>query len=525
MRVQVPLVANFECDLDGTGQSARQRSYIRNGYVVTLPDGSKMVKKRPGFTTVTLANAINGLCQVPGDFEPDLIMAGGTFGSQKAYYLKPGLAVNQTLVGNVASLASGFNPIISGFDFEETSVGGFPAVLVVGANNGYLVKYGGLSVPTSTSAALTLGPGHEFRATGAVIMDGVGYVPVLGNQILNSSAGDLTTWSSLNVISMPYGSTLAAIAKHHNHVVAWSDESMEFFFNAGNPTGSILQRRIDFSQSIGMTPNFNNNSASMLANFVCRDADTLFFMGSASGTGNTNKYGTMSSPTAETSVPPAFGGLQVYMLDNFRATVISTPFIEAVLSGASFSLTAGIGRVGVNGIIQLDGKRFLVVTYDYTNGAAFVYDIKEGLWYIWDIKVIGNISGNYFISTANTTSLNYFTNYSSTGTDNGATYAFTVVTPKIDAIEAQNTSMGLIKVAERLRLMANRPARSAPMQVSFSDDDYQTFKSLPDLDIASYDNSLTGLGSFKERAFKFSYTGTQILQLNYAALDVIVGTD
>lgn len=518
MRVEVPLAANFECDLDGSGQSARQRSYIRNGYVITLPDGSKMVKKRAGFITETLTNTVTSLYQSPGNNQADLISIGGGASAWKAYYTKPGLAINQTLIGNVAALSNNNDIPTLGFDFCDGPNGASatnPIILILGISNAYYVLYNA-GDPASTSAALAVTSSN--RSFGAVCLDNIGYLPSTLGRITNSAAGDLTSWPALNTIKMQRESEIRGIAKHHGHIVAWSDLSMEVYYNAGNPTGSILSRRSDLTQSIGATRLGSQSAAGRTVNYVCDYMDSLFFLG---GPSNSSGVLSFANGGTQTSVPPAYAAFGVWTVENFRARKISTPYIDTLLSGANIS---GMPTMGINGILLMDNKPFLVVTYDFTNSKCAVYDLEEKLWYLWDLKISGAIAGNYFLSSIETTSLNHFNNFSSNGRDNGTDFSFSVTTVKIDQIEQSGDSMGRLKTADTFRIMANRPAQSTPLKVSYSDDDYQTFSTAKEIDLGSYERVLPDQGAFRERAYKLEYTGPSIIQLNQAVLDMAVGT-
>ena len=74
-----------------------------------------------------------------------------------------------------------------------------------------------------------------------------------GQRIYNSDLGDPRVWNhSTDFIDAEmHGDPLVGIEKHHNHLVAFGSNSIEFYFNAANELGSPLSRQTAYSLPIG----------------------------------------------------------------------------------------------------------------------------------------------------------------------------------------------------------------------------------------------------------------------------------
>jgi hypothetical protein len=76
---------------------------------------------------------------------------------------------------------------------------------------------------------------------GVVFLDGFFFVMTPKGEINQSALEDPLTWSSLDFIQSQYDpSRGVAIAKSGSYIVAFKERSIEFFYNAGNPVGSVL---------------------------------------------------------------------------------------------------------------------------------------------------------------------------------------------------------------------------------------------------------------------------------------------
>jgi hypothetical protein len=142
-----------------------------------------------------------------------------------------------------------------------------------------------------------------------VIMDG--YLFIAGGdggstqRIYNSDIGDPTVFNiSTDFVDAEMETDqIQAITKHHNHIVAFGKESVEFFYNAANEIGSPLSRQANYSQKIGLTE-FENSDPP-----IVEIGDVIYFLGGASG---------------------AYNG--IYKIENFKVEKISDLWLDSLLT-------------------------------------------------------------------------------------------------------------------------------------------------------------------------------------------------
>ena len=198
--------------------------------------------------------------------------------------------------------------------------------------------------------------------TGGVFLDGTLYVGGTSGAIYGSDINDPTSWEALNKISAEREADNGVhIDKHHDHVVMFGTRTIEFFYDAGNPSPvSPLSRRTDIAYNIGL----------LQGDSVFREGDDIYCIG----------------------VQPS-GALHAIKLSNFQIENIDTPDIETYITNARLveqSLLIGAGfTTGDRTYYILTFYRLLggIITPDVT----LVYDsVGWGLW-ASDLCACGNL--------------------------------------------------------------------------------------------------------------------------------------
>jgi hypothetical protein len=195
----------------------------------------------------------------------------------------------------------------------------------------------------TTFNAITSANYPATTVRGIVYLDGTYYVMTPAGSIYGSAIDDPTTWSALNVIQSrmePDGGVM--LARQLNLIVAFSSYSTEFFYDAGNPTGSPLLPYTSAMLEIGCA---NAESVAQVEN-------TLFFMGVSKAKGRS-----------------------IYRMDGTTPQVISTPAIDRVLNADSLANVSSY-------CIKLSGHGFYFLTLR-TTGITLVYDFVSGQWSKW----------------------------------------------------------------------------------------------------------------------------------------------
>jgi len=363
-------------------------------------------------------------------------------------------------------------------------------------------------------------------AGGGAELDGFLFVMDTDGRIYNSDLNDVTSWSALGFLDAQREQDAGVyLTKHHDHVCAIGSNSIEFFYNAGNPTGSPLARRPDVSYRTGAL-DFRN---------VFSSGERIYFIGS-------EKIGTPG----------------VYQISGFELTRISTDSLDRFLSKTrvtdayKFNMTGGyIGEhyfTFINTLAPEDGA--------YTPKYTFYYDATHKLWGAFETDVasvnkfaMSGISERSAILRGE--SIIMFMSgdlgvFDMTGTvlDTSGEDGYVVdgfISPSNDAYvaggisgESTNIDMSITtnemdfgsltnKFMYRFSLAGNTVGsetdESAPIRVSWTDDVYKTF-STPKFYDAGNRRSLVGLGKFKRRAFKFDYSGEDRLRLEQMEMDV-----
>lgn len=184
------------------------------------------------------------------------------------------------------------------------------------------------------------------------------YLFVLGENgiIYHCASADASTWGALDFIEAsrePDGGVY--LGKHHDNIVAMGPATTEFFYNAGNAVGSVLNRRQDLSYNIGCSSGES----------VWEEGDVMFWVG-----------------------PSHPGSLGVYKLEKFGIAKISNSTIDSFLTQAIERNGYSVAGSGLSG----KGRVYYVITL-YTTPAnndpvlTLVFDALTGLWSEWETTV------------------------------------------------------------------------------------------------------------------------------------------
>lgn len=353
-------------------------------------------------------------------------------------------------------------------------------------------------------------------AAGLVWLDGYLFA-CQGREIENSNLNDAFTWNAIDfIVPQTMSSTgVNKIALHHNHIAALGANSIEFFRNAGYPTGSPLAVRKDIViTDVGMYKRqavTGDSLATGQQSFVDLDG------------GNTGAFVSYSKA----------GYLGVHLLKDFKAIKISNTKIDRYLNYEDIEAQPRYPSISS---VNVNGKILVILTIrDYIgsteNAISFAYDMETGLWSEWDVD--SNIHSSGAFNIVSSAPLNYSGSSESKiplGTvvqfvdgklyfldddlyqdeDSSATardITVEIQTPRYVGVDYRGSpAFGLRKFLRELKIICDRPSSSTNVAISWSDDDYQNFSSAVNLDISDPASRITGLGSFYERAFKLTHT-------------------
>lgn len=303
--------------------------------------------------------------------------------------------------------------------------------------------------------------------------------------IQGSGLNDTVNWDPLNVLIAQIEPDLGtALAKQLVYVVAFKQWSTEVFYDAANATGSPLGR------VQGAKVNWGCASEDAV-----QDLDgILFWPGTTRG-----------------------GGIEVIMLDNVKATVVSDEPVERLLNDADFSNV-------YSWTLKLDGHKFYVLTLVNDN-LTLAYDMDEKMWSQWkdaDGNYVPIVSSTY--GTGQIPLLQHESNgkiyeaSSSYTNDDGAVITVDIFTPNFDGGVKNNKHLSM------LRFVADKTDGSILM-VRNNDHDYDPKKwtNFRRVDLGQNYPFLDKCGTFRRRAYHLQHRANTRLRIQALELQIDLG--
>lgn len=381
---------------------------------------------------------------------------------------------------------------------------------------------GGTVFPPNQTPALQL-------VGGAVSLHGYIFVMTTDGRIWNSNLNDPTTWTGIDFITADVSTDEAVmIAKHHNHICAISRNSVEFFYDAGNPTGSPLQLRQDISFSTGAI-DFNSTTVT---------GENVLFLGKESS-----------------------GTIGLFRLESFKLNRLSADSIDRYISntystqstvGDSMSFILSSGWVGSHLMCFLTSVGVTSTgAMEYIPQYTLAYDATNKLWSRFDtvldsideFGVVGTTDSSG--STGSRGSIMFLSGATATMDLTGvsADYrthdeyfepdyivdGYMVVAPDsiFNNIEVNITTVEYDmesttnKSQHRLSLVGTTSGAGGDLtdiNISWTDDRYRSFSN-PRALKTGLRRGLTRGGLFRRRAYSLDYNGGDLLRLESLEVD------
>ncbi len=359
-------------------------------------------------------------------------------------------------------------------------------------------------------------------ACGGTVLNTVFYVLGENGIVYGSAPNDGTVWPALKFIGAtrdPDGGTY--LGKHHDNVVAFGPATMEFFYDAGNPTGSPLSRRSDIYFNIGCG----------LGESVWEISDRIFFVG-----------------------VDAAGALGVYVLEDFTPRKISPATLDSMLTQAVVKDGYTIIGSGFSGA----GHDFYIMTFittpdDILPETSFAYDATTGLWSIWSTGIVGNVNfpliawtkrdgvatqyGQGILSTGDMVQVNddliptdtlLATDYVEAGyVEIGyvvSTAAEGLNIPLETRTGQYDGGTNRYKYPVSVRFVGDRTVAAQELNIQWSDEDNASFNTgrAQDMSINSKEHRL---GRFQRRNHNMSYDGDEAIWLEGLEMSLEVGNN
>jgi hypothetical protein len=451
---RLPLVVAPSNRDDTTNKDAK----LVNCYTETLSEKELWIYKRPGLSSHT---SLSGIGRGVYNWRGDLY---SIFGS--------------TLHKNGTPIAGSVDTTAGVYHFTQTL--GTTQNLVLG---------NGVKAYTYDGATLAQIIDVDFPAAfvkGWAYLDGTTYVMTSLASIRGSDINAPASWDPLNsVIAQIEPDGGVALAKQLVYVVAFKQWTTEIFYDAGNPVGSPLGR------VQGAKVNFGCITAGSV-----QDIDGILLWAS------TNRS----------------AGAQVVLMDQMRATAISTKPIERLLDQADFTIT-------YSWTMQFDGHRFYVLTLKNSN-LTLVYDLDEQRWHQWT-----DVNGNYFpiVSATYSSDFKRILQHESDGklyecdasfvTDAGSIITADIYTPNFDGGTRRRKQMKFME-------FIGDQVTGSELSIRKNDADYEPsgWSNFRVVDLSKQRPFLTDCGTFVRRAHNLRHQSNTKMRLQAVEMQLDLGT-
>lgn len=321
-----------------------------------------------------------------------------------------------------------------------------------------------------------------------VFLDGYLFLVKSGTaSIYNSDLDDPTAWTAGNVIDAEMeGDDLVRIAKLNNYIVAFGSNSVEYFWDAAEVTGSPLNRND--------TPIKLNT---YLAGFS-QYGNKIYYIGVNEG-----------------------GQPDIYVLADFKIEELGSPTVSRYLNSANTNISTWTG-----GVVSCKGHTFYVVNAGTER--TYVVDLDTKLWARWEYQStavfpltnslhVYNATNAYCYFTLGTSSSAIYRLGDATYQDNGSAFTCTIVT------EANDFGTLNRKTMRRLAVIADRPSLDQTLNVQWSDDDYKTYNTARQINLNQDLPSTYNLGWFRQRNFKITFSGNSNMRLQELEVEINKG--
>lgn len=320
------------------------------------------------------------------------------------------------------------------------------------------------------------------------VMDNIAFIAGSDNRIWQSGVSNITAWSATEYMGRTINQDAPqGLMKVRNQLLFFGEKTVEIFVNQGNATGSILGRVPYSAQAIGLGQVAGGGGGLVgKTSYYATLADMAYFVGRYDG-------GTNHS---------------LIKYDGQKFTKVSRPVEDKILSSNTIYSVQKISFNGKTGV----GMQLTLPTASTQRWLMYFPDINDFIeWDSADFSPVNN--GDYFLGIRDVTKLYKF-NSTNNWRDNGNNYTMTIQfrLPLPDTMWHRMAYCGVI---------ADSPAASSNITISFSDDDGVTWSTGRTIDLYSKRKDIGNCGAFMQRLVRITYTDQYECRLRafYAQVD------
>jgi len=429
-----------------------------NGYIEKTQAGEYQLYKRPGLSTYQTKSGAGQ----------------GTFNWQGNLYNVTG----GTLYKNGTSL--GAVDATNGVYRFDSTLGGTPRLVLGNGVKGY-------TYDNTTLAEITGGDWPSAFVKGWAYLDGTMYVMDAEANINGSDLNNPTSFPVGNVVTAQIEPDAGvALAKQLVYVIALKSWSGEVFYDAGNPAGSPLGRVQGAKISYG-----------------CISAETVQDVDGNLMWASTTKQGTV----------------QVILMANLKAEVVSTKPIERLLEGITWTSAV------YSWAFKHNGHSFYGITSTTAN-LTLVFDLRERQWYQFV-----DTDGNYWpiVSACALAQSQHLLQHISNGkiylcnqdyyTDDNSLFTVDLISPNFDGGTRRRKQLNF------LEFIGDQTPGSV-LQVRKNDNDYKAtgWSNFRSVDLSKQRPTLNNNGTFVKRAYNFKHRCNTPLRIQAIEMQIDLGT-
>lgn len=354
-------------------------------------------------------------------------------------------------LGDTGALPTGTAPLV----YQHLDSGEAVANFATNRGTGGNFTITGTLATSSTTPAQPSGGGVSMAA-----LDGRFFVVTGGALVYQSGLNDPSSWASGEFVAADYNGDGASFIYRHGRyiVVAGSLNTIQYFYNAGNPFGSVLSKTDDLLVT-GLQ--LHSQPIDLLGTKYC----IAFSGGSESPGGQPGLY-TLSGANTFTKVS----------------------------DDVTSSLLNSVTRIGT----AYNSDKSLLVLHSESDSTFITYDPSSNQFQPFSLSAaITSANGTYFTKSGSSTLFTWAAD--NTWTDSTAAYTMTLQTELWDGGTMKN------KTINSVTLIADNEA-SGTTSISWSDDDYASFSTARTVDMTTILKRLDACGTTRRRAFKVEHS-------------------
>lgn len=318
--------------------------------------------------------------------------------------------------------------------------------------------------------------------TDLVFLDGYLFlVDATTADIWNSDNDDPFSYTPGNFITAESSpDVVSRLTKLNNYLLALGENSIEYFWDAAEASGSPMKRNETPYKKIGYVGGLDSVGGKLF--FVGREVN---------------------------------GAPRVMKIEDFKVDPVSSPEVDRALAATDLTQTIYGNIIGIN------GSTFYIL---FMKESTWAYCIESSLWSRW---ILG-AGTTYPLTSTTTSSTSNYTIYATylndssiykidiaLNQDNGVNYTRTIVTQNEDFKTIKRKFCGQASlVADRI---------PANFSLYWSDDDYQTWNGPRTIALNTEIPMTTQLGAFRRRAWKVSFSANYFFRAKVLEIDINMG--